>query len=184
MAGDILSDTGTAISDLYAASGASDAATSYAEAARIARENAAISRAATATRNMQIERGNIRILGEQAADIGGAGFAASGTALDLMRASHQEGEITRVVNEEQGAIQANAYEEQALQFASMEASANASAKGLRIAGMISAGGAIYGAASLIGGLAGATYGGAAAAGASGAGTEGAADLIGTTAAFA
>lgn len=137
-----LVDVGGAVSDLFGAAGARIAAGSYREAQSIAEQNAVLARQATRIKDIQIARNTFRTLGEQQAQVGGAGFAASGSALDLLRSSTSEGAITRAVNEEQGTITANAYEEQAAQFKGMADSASSSALGQTIGGLIMGGGAI------------------------------------------
>jgi hypothetical protein len=137
-----LVDVGGAVSDLFGAQGARIAAGSYKEAQSIAEQNAVLARQATRIKDIQISRNIFRTLGEQQAQVGGAGMAASGSALDILRSSASEGAITRAVNEEQGAITANAYEEQAAQFGGMADAAKSSATGQTIGGIIMGGGAI------------------------------------------
>jgi hypothetical protein len=136
-------DAGGAVTALFGAAGSTAAADSYDEAERIARQNAVIASQATRVKDIQIQRSIFKTLGQQQADVSGAGFAASGTALDLLRSSASEGAMTKAINEEQGAITVNAYEEQATQFAGMAASARASAKGQGLGGLLQAGGAAY-----------------------------------------
>src|SRR5258708_29420594 len=138
-----LGDTGGAVTALFGASGSRAAAGSYDEAERIARENAAIARQATRIKSMQIGRETFKVLGEQQAQVAGAGFAASGSALDILRSSASQGAMTKAISEEQGAITANAYEEQAAQFAGMAKAARTSATGQGIGGLLQAGGAAY-----------------------------------------
>ncbi len=146
MAGDFqtaLGDTGGAVTALFGASGSRAAATSYDEAERIARENAAFARQATRIKGMQIGRETFKVLGQQRAEVSGAGFAESGSALDILRSSASQGAMTKAINEEQGAITANAYEEQAAQFAGMAKAARTSSSGQGIGGLLQAGGAGY-----------------------------------------
>ncbi len=162
MAGDFqtgLGDAGGAVTALFGASGSRAAAGSYDEAERIARENAAIARQATRIKTMQIGRETFKVLGEQQAQVAGAGFAASGSALDILRSSASQGAMTKAINEEQGTITANAYEEQAAQFAGMAKAARTSATGQGIGGLLQAGGAAY---SLYSGISGLFSSGAAA----------------------
>lgn len=136
-------NAGGAVTALFGAAGSTAAAGSYDEAERIARQNAVIARQATRVKGIQIQRSIFKTLGQQQADVSGAGFSSSGTALDLLRSSASEGAMTKAINEEQGAISVNAYEEQATQFAGMAASARASAKGQGLGGLLQAGGAAY-----------------------------------------
>jgi hypothetical protein len=57
-----------------------------------------------------------KVLGGQRADIANAGFSFSGTALDLMRDSAVQGEITKTLIETQGTLDENAYKLQAEGF--------------------------------------------------------------------
>lgn len=136
-------DAGGAVSSLFGARGARASASSYDEARRVAEENALFAKSATTIRDLQIQRSVFKTLGTQQAQVGGAGFAASGSALDILRDSASQGAHARAINEEQGAITANSYTEQAGLFSGMSDAAKASAKGQGIAGLIQAGGALY-----------------------------------------
>lgn len=135
-------DAGGAVSSLFGARGARSSAGSYDEARRIAEENARIARSATAIRDMQLKRTIFKTLGGQQAQVAGAGFAASGSALDLLRDSAAQGAHARAINEAQGAITVNSYLEQAGMFGGMSDAARASAQGQGIAGLIQTGGAV------------------------------------------
>lgn len=146
MAGDFQNaaiDTGGAVSSLFGARGARASAGSYEEAQRIAEENARIARSATAIRDAQLKRTIFKTLGAQQAQVAGAGFAASGSSLDILRDSASQGAHARAINEAQGAITANSYLEQAGMFGGMASAAHASATGQGIAGLLQAGGAAY-----------------------------------------
>lgn len=145
-------DTGGAVTALFGASGSKAAAGSYDEAQRIAQQNAALAKQATRIKDIQLQRHVFKTLGQQQADVAGAGFASSGSALDLLRSSASEGAMTRAINEEQGTITSNAYEEQAAQFGGMAEAARASAKGQGIGGLLQAGGAGYALYSGLGSL--------------------------------
>ncbi len=135
---------GGAVTALFGAAGSRAAAGSYDEAERIARENAALARQATRIKEMQLSRNIFQTLGEQKAQVSSAGFEESGSALDILRSSASQGALTKAINEEQGTITANAYEEQAAQFAGMAKSARSSAIGQGIAGVIEGAAATYG----------------------------------------
>lgn len=115
-----ISSVGAAVSDLYGAKGAKRAAQGYdasavslGRAADIADQNAEITRRSTELTKMQQEREIYKTIGGQQADIAGAGFSASGTALDLLRDSTAQGDLTLRLIEEQGLINENAYRLQA-----------------------------------------------------------------------
>lgn len=146
MAGDFqtaLGDVGGAVSALYGAKGANASADSYDIAQNVAAQNAILAEQATRIKDAQLKRQIFKTLGTQQAQVGGAGFSASGSALDLLRSSASEGAMTRAINEEKGAITANSYIEQAGRFGALASAARASAKGQGIAGLIQGGGALY-----------------------------------------
>lgn len=152
------SDFGTAASELLGAKGATASAGSYDEAAAIARQNAAIARQATEIKQQQETRTIFKTLGTQKAQIGGAGFAASGTALDLLADSSMQGAFTKAITAEQGAITENSYAEQAGLYSGMAKAARSSGTAQTVGGLLNAaGGAIslYSAADKAGIFAGA-----------------------------
>jgi hypothetical protein len=156
-----LTDIGGAVSDLFGAKGARAAAGSYEEAKRIAEENAAIAAQATKIKLTMEDRQIFRTIGAQEAQVGGAGFAASGSALDLLRSSASQGALTKAITVEQGKITENSYRAQAQQFGGMAEAAKASTIGQGLAGLLNLGAAGF---NLSGG-------GAAAAGATAVGEE-------------
>lgn len=137
------SDFGTAASELFGAKGATASAGSYDEAAAIARQNAAIARQATDIKLQQETRTIFKTLGTQKAQIGGAGFAASGSALDLLADSATQGAFTKAITTEQGAITENSYAEQAGLYSGMAKAARSSGTAQTVGGLLNAaGGAI------------------------------------------
>jgi hypothetical protein len=135
-------DTGGAVVDLFGAAAAKASAGSYDEARDIAKQQAAFARQATAIKQIQLNREIFQTLGKQEAEVGGAGFASSGTALDLLRSSTQQGALTKAITEEQGVITANSFEEQAAQFGAMANAARSSASGQELGGIIQGVGAV------------------------------------------
>lgn len=114
------SNAGSAVSDLFAAKGFGFKAQGakiekdmYTEAAGFADENVEFTKASTAIKDQQDLRQSTLLLGGQKADVAGAGFAASGSALDLLRDSAAQGSLTRQVLGFQGQITEAGYEEQA-----------------------------------------------------------------------
>lgn len=136
-------DFGGAVSDLFAAKGATASAGSYEEAAAIARQNALIARQATNIKEEQESRQIFKTIGAQKAQVGGAGFAESGSALDLLSDSASQGALTKALTAEQGAITENSYAEQAGLYMGMARSARASGRAQQVGGLLqAAGGAI------------------------------------------
>lgn len=140
----------------YKAQGDALEGQNYDLAAVYAGQNEKFTEASTAIKQQQIDRNNFQTIGGQQSDIAGAGFAASGSALDLLRDSAQQGALTKAVAGEQGLITEAGYTEQqtsyqnlskAAQFAqqadlSAADAADTAATGARITG------AIKGAASI------------------------------------
>lgn len=132
------------------AQGYRDSAGSYGEAADIARKNAKIVEQSTELKTLQTDRQIYKVIGGQQSDVAGAGFAASGSALDLLADSQAQGELTRSLVELQGEIDQNAYLQQATAY---EAQANLAlaqadaadktAQGSQIAGYIHAATSVF-----------------------------------------
>jgi hypothetical protein len=137
-----LGDVGGAVSSLFGARGARASARSYGIAQTFAEENAKLSESATKLKLEQQQRQIFGVLGTQKAQVAGAGFAASGTALDLLRSSASQGAMTKAITAEQGAIQATSYYEQAAMYGGMKAAADTSSVGQTIAGLLQGAGAI------------------------------------------
>ena len=129
-----INDIGGAVSDLFAAEGdrakaAGDRseATDYGLASGLAGENEKFTETSTAIKEAQQARQVTLGLGKESADIAGAGFAASGSALDLMRDSAQQGALTHAVLGQQGLITEAGYTEQQQAYTNMQAAANQAA---------------------------------------------------------
>ena len=67
-------------------------------------------------------------LGKTMADVAGAGFAESGSALDILRSSAQQGAITQAVASQQGLINEASYQEQGQSYLQMANAAGEAAK--------------------------------------------------------
>ena len=127
-------DFGGAVSDLFA-SGAHKAkaqgdlieAKNYDLASALALQNEKFTETSTAIKQAQIERENVKMLGGQEADIASAGFAASGSALDLLRESASQGALTHAVAGQQGLITEAGYTEQAQSYTNMSQAAHLAA---------------------------------------------------------
>jgi len=129
-----INDIGGAVSDLFAAEGdrakaAGDRseATDYGLASNLAGENEKFTETSTAIKEAQQARQVTLGLGKESADIAGAGFAASGSALDLLRDSASQGALTHAVLGEQGLITEAGYTEQQQAYTNMQSAANAAA---------------------------------------------------------
>jgi hypothetical protein len=130
----IFSGIGGAASDLFAAEGykakaAGDRmeAQNYDLASELAKQNEKFTETSTAIKQSQIDRENTKMIGGQEADVAGAGFAASGSALDLLRESASQGALTHAVASEQGVITEAGYNEQAQSYTNMSTAARMAA---------------------------------------------------------
>jgi hypothetical protein len=125
---------GGAVSDLFAADahrskaqGDLMEAKNYDLASTLATQNEKFTETSTAIKQAQLDRENYKVIGGQQADVAGAGFAASGSALDLMRDSASQGALTKAVGAEQGLITEAGYTEQAQSYQNMSAAAHMAA---------------------------------------------------------
>jgi hypothetical protein len=66
-------------------------------------------------------------MGQTTADTAGAGFATSGSSMDMLRESAQQGALTKAVIGEQGLIQEAGYKEQAQSYDTMASAATMAA---------------------------------------------------------
>lgn len=143
-----VSDAGGAVSDLFAGIGATTQAnlkaqgldiqaqgdlaeaSNYDIAGTLAGQNAQYSETSTAIKEAQIARQNSMTIGGQQADVAGAGFAASGSSLDLLASSAQQGALTKAVAGQNGLIQTAGYQEQQQSYQTMSVAAKSTAAGL------------------------------------------------------
>lgn len=129
------SDAAGAVGDLFAAEGDRFKAQgdriesqNYDLAATYADQNVAFTKTSTEIKQAQLDRENYKVIGGQQADVAGAGFAASGSAIDLMRDSAQQGALTKAVGEQQGLITEAGYEQQAASDRNMSKAAQLAAQ--------------------------------------------------------
>lgn len=117
---------GGAVQDLFAAdahrskaAGLRIEAGNYDRSAEYAEKNAAFTETSTAIKQAQLDRDIFKTIGGQEAEIAGAGFAASGSALDIMRDSASQGALMKAVAGTQGLITEEGYDVQAKNYADM-----------------------------------------------------------------
>ncbi len=153
-----VSDVFAGEGDLLKAKGAAFEQQAYVEAAGLAQQNEQFAALSTAIRQSQADRQLYQALGTTRADIAGAGLAQSGSALDILRESAQQGAMTKAVLGEQGLITEAGYAEQAKSYNDMAAAAGVAiqadklaATGSFVAAGISAFGALLGMAPSGGG---------------------------------
>lgn len=129
-----ISSFGGAVQDLFSADahrskakGLRIEADSYDRSSAFAMQSARFTETSTEIKQAQLDRDIYKTLGGQAADVAGAGFAASGTALDLLRDSASQGALTKAVGSLQGLITEEGYEVQAKNYTAMGAAARLAA---------------------------------------------------------
>lgn len=104
-------------------------ASEYDLASGLATQNSAYTRTSTAIQQMQQQRQNTLQIGQQRAQIAGAGFAASGSALDILADSARQGALATAVLGQQGLITEAGYQEQAQSYNLMASTARTTAAG-------------------------------------------------------
>lgn len=131
-----LGDIGTGVSDIFSgfgdlekAQGAAAEAQQYGLAAEYAGQEAQYSKMSTAIEVAQKNRELNLSLGRTQGEVAGAGFAASGSALDILRSSAQQGSIAKAVTQQQGLIQTAGYEEQQQSYLAMQSAAQKAESG-------------------------------------------------------
>ena len=132
--GSTFTDIGGGISDLFAASAdkskaAGDLAEAqeYGLAARYARQEEQFVKESTAIQGFLQQSELTKSLGQTTADTAGAGFAASGSSLDLLRSSASQGALQQAVTSQQGLINEAGLEEQAQSYDIMQSAAQQAA---------------------------------------------------------
>jgi hypothetical protein len=128
------SDVGTGVSDIFGgfadqtkAQGDRLEASNYRLAAQFADQNAVYTQWSTDIKEAQQTREITKSMGQTAADVAGAGFAAAGSALDILRESASQGALTKAVLNEQGLITQAGYKEQAASYNNMAQAADMAA---------------------------------------------------------
>lgn len=140
-------DIGGAVSDLFAADadrtkaqadivksqGDALEAANYGEAADFATQNVGYTQQATQLKEVQQQRQITQTLGTQQAQVAGAGFASSGSALDLLRDSAAQGALSKAVLGNQGLITEAGYQEEAQSYTNMSKAADFAVQGDELA---------------------------------------------------
>lgn len=140
--GDFITAGGQAIQDLFGSHGATAQANSFTSAAQLAEQNADLSKASTRIQTVQQARQIFQAEGTQIADVAGAGFTESGSALDLLRSTAQQGALTQSLTAIQGAINENSYAAQAGAYRGAAAASQENAKANTVGAIASLGGAL------------------------------------------
>lgn len=145
--GDIITAGGLAVNDLFSSQGSAAAANSYTGAAALATQNAQLTAESTRIQEAQTARQVSMTLGTQEADVAGAGFTESGSALDLLSSSAQQGALAKALVNTQGAINENSYAAQAGAYTAEAKSANEASSAGVVSAIASVGGALLNSSS-------------------------------------
>jgi hypothetical protein len=140
--GTLVLDIGGAVGSLFAAQGNAAEATSYTSAAQLDEQNAQLSAASTRIQETQTARAVTQSLGTTQADVAGAGFTESGSALDVLKSSAQQGALATSLVNIQGAINENAYAAEAGANLAKAKAANEAQTAGTISAIASIGGAL------------------------------------------
>lgn len=136
------SNSGGVVSDLFAAEGAKTEATNYRAAAKLAGQNAEFTEYSTGVQELQAKRQEYQVIGQQTADIAGAGFAAGGSGGDLLRDSTAQAALQQETIQKQGDITEESFKEQQASYETMAKAADQGALGKEIGAGLHAVGAI------------------------------------------
>lgn len=129
--------------------GAEKESEAYLQAAHIADQNAVLSEHTTAINETQLQRQIYQVTGQEQAQTAGAGFSNSGSALDLLRMSAQQGALAKQLMATQGQITAQGFRQQAAANRAMAFGAKVQAAGSALGGP---GSGIFGAAASLFGI--------------------------------
>jgi hypothetical protein len=140
--GGIIETIGGAVGSLFTSQGNAAEANSYTSAAELEQQNAQLTAASTRIQEVQQARAVSQSLGTTEADVAGAGFTSSGSALDILRSSAQQGALATSLVNIQGAINENAYAAQAGADVAKAKAANEANTAGTISAIASVGGAL------------------------------------------
>lgn len=125
-----ISDIGGGVSDIFGgyakaaglnlkAAGDRVEAGNYDLASTLAKQNEQFTEQSTGVKQLMADRARYMGIGTETADIAGAGFAESGSALDLLRSSAQQGALQKQLIGQQGLITEAGYNEQATAYSNL-----------------------------------------------------------------
>lgn len=110
---DTFSFAGNAVSDIFSGLGSLEAAKGSKAAGRYAEINAKIAEQSNKIKLLQASRQIYRTLGGIASDVAGAGLKMAGSAVDLLRDSASQGNLSKQLIAQQGAIEVHGYKAEA-----------------------------------------------------------------------
>ncbi len=135
-------DVGGAVSDIFSgfgnqvkAQGDFAEAKLYSQAAALAEQNVGLTEQATSIQEMQEARNIYQTISSQESGVAAGGFEESGSALDLLADSTQQGKLAEQLIQTQGQISENAYQEQANSYTAMATAATSAGNAANTAGV-------------------------------------------------
>lgn len=127
--GGAASDIFGGFADIEKSEGAAQEATNYGLAAQLAGQNEQFAIESTQIKELQAGRQLMQAQGSTQADVAGAGMAASGSALDIMKMNAAQGALTAGVVAKQGLITEAGYAEQQQAYTNLQQAAKAQESG-------------------------------------------------------
>lgn len=140
--GNWIGQLGGAVGSLFTSEGNAAEANSYTSAASLDEQNAQLTAASTRIQATQEARTVSQSLGTTVADVAGAGFTESGSALAILKSSAQQGALASSLINIQGAINENAYAAEAGANTAKAKAANEANTAGTISAIASIGGAL------------------------------------------
>ena len=110
-------------------------AENYDRAAGFSDLEAEFTKTSTGIKLAQEQRVRFQQEGTVAADVGGAGFTQGGSALDILRQTHEQGALESAVLQQQGLIQEEGYRVQAKNYRNMADASRTAADAQNLGGM-------------------------------------------------
>jgi len=135
----VASDLGGAAQDLASMAGDYSAEGNYKTAEGIANQDVRLEETATAIKEAQQQRQFEQTLGTQAAQVAGNGFGGSGSALDILRSSVQQGALAHATIATQGMINESSYQQQANAYGGEANAARSAADAAMLGGVLKLG---------------------------------------------
>lgn len=122
--------------DIFGAIGDFSEANDYNTAAKIATQDAALAEESGRIQQTQLSRKVFQTTGQEAAATGAGNFASSGSALDVLRSTVQQGGLQHQIIGLQAGIQADSFRQQAEAYKGQAASAQAAGAGGLVNGIL------------------------------------------------
>lgn len=131
-----LPDLSGGVSDLFSSAGSFQSSAAYGNAKNIATSNAALTLRSGDIQQQQESIAIVKAIGGETASTAGAGFTGSGSAGDLMRASIQQGALSKQLIANQTEITSQGFEEQAAAYKGQQQAAQSQGEGQAAGGVL------------------------------------------------